>query len=120
MTVTNLEQSRWLKSVGAPQNTEFQWFKKVVGEGWYLLHEDSDQFSGGEDGIAAYDLESLIGWLGNDFRAVEKGDVNFWAGVSNIKKESHGIYGRVFREGNTPLEAVFALAEAIHGKENNE
>ena len=119
--LTDLEQSKNLKAWGAPQDTYWGWEQLPSGDAhlhpvpvWPDLSDWTKTYT--HIPIAAYDLESLIGWLGDEFfqlcHSPEK-DM-FWVDQSyNVKTKKKGL--RAF--GNTTLEAVFALAEAIHGKE---
>ncbi len=105
MDYLTLDQCKNLKEWGLPQSTPLQYFSKVVGKGSYLLHEDSDQFPG-INPVACPSLEELIEWLGKDFmRLVHQGN-DTW-GIWSNNGTSYCCY-------KTPLEAVFALAEALH------
>jgi hypothetical protein len=108
VNLTNLTQSRKLKEWGAPQIINFFYFGTKIE----YVEDVTDVYRMGIPGdevVAAYDLESLIGWLddieeiyhdpkGEGYKAIS------WQGIDT------GYY-------KTPLEAVYKLAEAIHGKE---
>jgi len=118
MNLTTLEQSKCLKSVGAPQDTYFGWDELPSGKS-ILVHrvywnKDSqisalnrgEMINVTKDPIAAYDLESLIEWMGKDFmKLVHQGDGS-WA-IWGDDGTSYCCY-------ETPLEAVYALAEYMH------
>lgn len=67
--------------------------------------------SWGYEGLG--DLESLIGWLGRDFDDVRRHGIGSYSAHSLETHPEH-LYG----EGNTPLDAVFALAETVKGGES--
>ena len=112
MNITSLEQSKKLKEWGAPQDTSHYWFDVLSDDGkekgHYVLREadwkyDAGEF-GGDKAIAAYDLESLILWLGKDFDSVFKiPDVYCAQGINQH-----------YKYDDTPLEAVYGLARSIH------
>lgn len=122
MNLTNLEQSQKLKAWGAPQDTRYSWFEDMLYGGTpfrayspatkpLFEHEPNRD----EEGYicAAYDLESLIEWL----KEGEK--INPFFSLSLIENKWLATKGMVFNTGfgNTPLEAVMALAESINKPE---
>lgn len=121
MNTTTLEQSKKLKEWGAPQDTSFHWMLNIDKSGKqstpeHLLvfnkeHPKNWKFNPTID-YAAYSLEELIVWLGDDFTDVTRsrdGETTWFTAFS----DTHGS-----REGDTLLEAVFNLAQAIHNKES--
>lgn len=109
---TNLAQSQQLKKWGAPQDTFLSLYKTRSGTTVLTLTGTN---TSPHDIVSAYDLQSLIEWLGDDFQVLENhtvgGDNHWVAGVNNDE------YPFTFTEGESPLEAIFNLCEAIHGKE---
>lgn len=116
MKLTTLEQSKLLKHWGAPQDTTY----------CYLWDEDDTEniyetkrvtISGKHLIIAAYDLESLIEWLHTE--------TWFEISLEYAQVDEYEEGERVFQwiaevgneggEGDSMLEAVFNLAEAING-----
>ena len=118
MSLTTLEQSKNLKEWGAPQDTSHYWFDVLSDDGkekgHYILREadwkyDAGEF-GGDKAIAAYDLESLIEWLGNDFCCLwaPMGEGGCWKADG---KDRENVFAKSWV---SPLEAVYALAEYMH------
>ena len=130
MNLTDLNQSKLLKEWGAPQDIDFYWCETVEGstEDYYLVWTEDSVVEHPEPGdIAAYGLESLIGWLphlihggvigGFEMCLRNCGAAGFEA--SYQKWELPGFNNHRFLHkfyGKTPLEAVFNLAKAIHAK----
>ncbi len=108
MNLTTLEQSNKLKKWGAPQDTAYYY---DLGDGGQLNNNFYTILP--EHFTAAYDLESLIGWLGDDFSRL------IWHMKHQKYKAQGARVGETYPlfEGRTPLEAVYDLAEAAHGKE---
>lgn len=131
MNLTTLEMSKKLKEWGAPQNTGEWWTQWRIGV--LKFGEKPDKFKGewhvtrspawnDAGNCAAYDLESLIGWLpkiynGKAFRLIPSLTATGWYAYYSPVDGSEPKYGEDMGDGDTPLEAVYALAEAIHGKE---
>lgn len=109
MDYLTLDQCKNLKEWGLPQSTPLQYFSKVVGEGSYLLHEDSDQFPG-INPVACPSLEELIEWLGDQSFLIvfNRNSLHLRKWVAIARYTTIG-------EGETPLEAVYALVLAIKG-----
>ena len=115
MNLTTLEQSKKLKEWGAPQDTAMVWIDFESEDEWEL--EERNLAMPPPDVIpwfAAYDLESLIEWLGDDFNKLR------WHPSDYHQKGGFMAYNRtenseVYREGFgvTTLEAVYALVLAI-------
>lgn len=106
MNLTTLEQSKKLKEWGAPQDTERSWYLNPYNVNTDFILETTSKVADVRylERYAAYDLESLIGWLGYSFR-----------GLATMKDLDYTAMGMDFQfQSNTPLEAVYALAEAIH------
>jgi hypothetical protein len=109
MKTTNLDQSKKLKAIGAPQETAFGYYN---GD---LLNLSSDVESRKYYNLvaktcAAYTLDELIEWLGDDFQMLarmRKEDTYRWGAQSTKKKTA---------KGDTPLEAVYNLAVALREK----
>ena len=102
MNLTTIEQSKRLKEWGAPQTLRTKVHgepmpKEQLPEGYQFKREE----------YAAYDLESLIGWLG-EVRLDCPGDGKFVAYQGHSDDYWEGV-------GHTPLEAVYVLCLAIHG-----
>lgn len=125
INVTTLEQSKLLKAWGVPQDTDFYhiWLDGDRGNGyseWYELMHISQEYchnivvegkgSGDEgDFYAAYSLEELIGWLGDDLEVLRNYDhVKQWCAEARAGQEAMG---------KTLLAAVFALAQAVKGEQ---
>lgn len=132
MNLTTLEQSKNLKEWGAPQDTSHYWFDVLSDDGkekgHYILREadwkyDAGEF-GGDKAIAAYDLESLIAWLGDDmYSLLKRGKDGVVEGDSitvgsGTYWEANNGYGWKSGRADMPLEAVYALARSIHQPNN--
>ena len=117
MNVTTFDQSRKLKEWGAPQDTEKYWCTDL-GELTYSKSCEAYSKATCGDHIAAYDLESLIGWLGDDFKALQR-NAKFhpeaetipWAAYSTRGEHVGGYF-----PGDSAIDALLALAEAVKGK----
>ena len=107
MNQTTLEQSKKMKAWGAPQDIG-RGHEKIRGEFY-----------------AAYILEELIEWLGDDFLGLNllrlrQGDLKWCArGVRvDISSKGRPQYYPV-EYGKTPLEAVYNLCFAIYGEKDD-
>lgn len=115
MNLTTIEQSKKLREWDAPQkgdNLSFHVFSHSAHHypEWFIC--ESPYESDGErisESVAAYDLESLIEWLGHDFRLLKQ--FNKFESVESNRWLAEGLSFTV--SGATPLEAVFALCVAI-------
>lgn len=105
MLTTSLEQSKKLKELGAPQDTILcfsergvTWFKEDIVSHPVIVK------------CAAYTLQELIEWLGDDFTSLDSGGEIQEKKVSRyyVATGKRGYFG-----GITPLEAVYNLAVAI-------
>lgn len=112
MNLTTLEQSKKLKKWGAPQfETYFCWADLCIDHKLPNMPVFEPRImqrtqQADIDFVSAYDLESLIEWLGKDFmRLVHQGDGS-WA-IWGEDGTSYCCY-------KTPLESVYALAEYMH------
>ena len=111
MNLTDLSQSQWLKEHGAPQDTVEHIWSITRTTDWHISNViPGDKSFYPDDWYAAYDLESLIRWLGNSFNHLERltdgWEAEQWATKISIVPQSG--------YGNTPLEAVYALVQKIH------
>jgi hypothetical protein len=115
MITTNLEQSRKLKELGAPQNTELGWFERLDYSfcDWTL---DKDGERSVNYTVAAYTLSDLIEWLGYSFTSLyrESGLApGNWSATKEVPGSSMPYSDAITRYGETPIDALVALAEAI-------
>jgi len=109
--VTTLEQSKKLKEWGAPQDAGKWWFPHREMEThklieWKLL----DNRGGSDESVAAYTLSEIIEWLGDDFWELQRTANGYGA----YPAPHHGF---MVATQPTLLEAVYALAEAIHNQQ---
>ena len=113
MITTTLEQSNRLKELGAPQEvSHYSWYKDEKWQGPYSRLEWDEIGYGNEKRYAAYTLSELIEWLGDDFHFLQRKDNGLFYCISAFEKEVQTLYG----PGATPLDAVFALCEAVKGE----
>jgi len=120
MNLTTLEQSKELKEWGVPQDTNFiylkldenNWFKQPQ---YLTIPRNSGGF---REFIAAYDLESLIGWLQSKYPDHDMYNIQLSQVWNKNEWEAHVETAELTCEGcgygETPLDAVMALCEAIH------
>ena len=124
MNVTSLEESKALKLWGAPQDTGTYWIRQTPESGYSL--DGGDRRIADEDGcIAAYDLDSLIGWLigdkRNSFYLQYDDEWSIYELEPQTEYKWHARYyphtpvGFHDVPGATPLEAVWNLTRAIYG-----
>ena len=114
MITTTLEQSKRLKELGAPQDTELCWFHHVDKE------NETDYELGFMDykknwsiDIAAYTLSELIDWIlqgfeGNFCLDTQDNHSEWYATI--MPYDSKAICGDTSK---SPLDACFALAVAL-------
>lgn len=118
MKTTNLEQSKKLKELGAPQDSTWWWVycpKKSLGisdaeyeseDNWehVLFHRRNNHL---EETIPTYTLDELIEWLGDGFRSLDYMPISGNWQSSSIETTEYGA---------TPLEAVYSLCIAVKEK----
>ncbi len=113
----SLEQAKRLKEWGAPQNTEFNWI--IVDDGPQVFHnskefELSDYKFAIYKGCAAYTLSELLEWLGDDFNQIRNMHDDYRGRYAAYNyTDNRDEYAEAY--GDTPLDAVFALCEAVKG-----
>lgn len=116
MQLTNLAQSKKLKEWGAPQDTGQYIYKgKVSGSLVVFPTAPMAMDEGFELVAAAYSLDELIEWLGNNCYRIER-DIDKGTWIADGFADDYEIEIEPWYEGRTMLEAVFNLAEAIHSK----
>ena len=122
MNLTTLEQSQKLKEWGAPQyGTEWAYYVTPGNSVWCGIRKDGDvALCDGlaTYGCAAYDLESLIEWLKEKnlgMMAYSSISSKWWCsgGAWIVERQR---YEFLF-EADSLVEAVYALAEKVYGKE---
>ena len=123
MNVTSLEQSQWLKAHGAPQDTDKFWYHVPGGQN--LVDSGHEGLPNPDSWYAAYDLESLIGWLigdkRNSFYLQYDDEWSIYELEPQTEYKWHARYyphtpvGFHDVPGATPLEAVWNLTRAIYG-----
>lgn len=114
MITTTLEQSQNLKELGAPQNTQFYWVKSETEEVYALYF--SEYLNDHPLTFAAYTLDELIEWLGDDLNTLTNANSDEWTAGNFWVFDDCGFIGAIGK-GNTPLEAVYALADPLVGLE---
>lgn len=115
MITTTLEQSKRLKELGAPQDTEFNW---IMVDNIPELHHSSKEFVLADykfsvcKECAAHNTDSLIEWLGDDGSSLSlSGGYSLYFMAETVRS---GF--KVQREGKTTIDALVALAEAVKGE----
>ena len=111
MNKLSLEQCKSLKKWGYPQDSQKDTF-------YYSDRENagiSPVFNDGESDYRGYvacpTLEELIEWLRNEFWTLKNEGGKTWYVQGDTGETENNI---ILTEGDTPLLAVYALAEALH------
>lgn len=126
MITTTLEQSQKLKELGAPQETEHDWYSITLSDKTHYrcvprLDEAIFSTLGGKTvkEYAAYTLEELIEWLGEDFyklyHDLAEHPNRAWFAKNVDDLTTNGICA----SGKSALEAVYNLAVAVKGGLND-
>ena len=113
MNHLTIDQCKNLKEWGYLQESKFLLCKYDNETVW--RHEYLEDTLGypGDDYYACPTLEELIEWLGDDIHALYHSSKGWEAVDSTISVKY--VYGT----GKTPLEAVYALCEALKGTNEN-
>lgn len=112
MTRLTLDQCENLKKWGMPQRTYLSyWEVNEFADDWeWKIADERDEFLDCpvRAVIACPTLEELLEWLGDDFNQMR--NMHDGEGYQAYNYGEPHLKGA----GNTPLEAVYELAEALH------
>lgn len=120
MITTNLEQSKRLNDLGTPQDTYFFWNPHLDFHNHFDDYqlEITNRTMSNKPVYAAYTLSELIEWLGKD--EVIRFTITDKMALATLEEDNpenvrSNMFVKGWGKGNTPLDALVALAEMVKG-----